>query len=73
MGLTWSLDILSFFAPHPVWYIADTANILHGVFIFAAFVLKKKVGKIHVFLFLILKIKINPFKKKDFLKAFGVN
>ncbi|KAK6623597.1 hypothetical protein RUM43_009449 [Polyplax serrata] len=43
MGITWSLEIISFFVPHPIWYISDTANALHGVFIFAVFVLKKKI------------------------------
>lgn len=44
MGVTWSLEIISFFLPlNYLWYITDTANALHGVLIFVIFVLKRKV------------------------------
>ncbi|KAL0273599.1 UNVERIFIED_CONTAM: hypothetical protein PYX00_006232 [Menopon gallinae] len=43
MGIIWSLEVISFFFVHPIWYITDAANALHGVFIFVIFVLKRKV------------------------------
>lgn len=46
MGIIWSLEVISFFFDHPIWYITDAANALHGVFIFVIFVLKKKVIRV---------------------------
>lgn len=43
MGVNWSLEIISFFAPHSMWQLSDVANALNGFFIFAIFILKKKV------------------------------
>lgn len=64
MGILWTMEVLSFLiAPdHPVFFLTDIINTLHGVFIFILFILKRRVFQLikERFVFGLIIIEANP-------------
>jgi len=49
MGITWSMEIVSWLfesAPQYVWYLTDLINTLQGLIIFIIFVWKEKIKRL---------------------------